>query len=398
MDRLTPRLLIVDDDDAVRATLVEMLQRDEYYVTGVEDGPSAVAAVRSARFDAALLDIDLPGLDGFDVLTSIREQFSPAMLPIIMVTGMSGRDEVVKALRLGANDYVTKPLDMPIVRARLQTQIALKRAAADLERANRELAQANRQMKADLESAARLQRSLLPTAMPDVSGVRFAWVHQPCEELAGDILNVFEIDARHVGLYLLDVSGHGVKAALLSTALSRILSPQPDQSSLVRRRTETGDLEPTPPHDVALELNHRFPFDDQNEQYFTLFYGVLDTRRLELRYVNAGQPGPIYIPAREPPRDLAAAMFAIGWVSRPPYQEHRLLLRPGDRVIAYSDGLGEARNPQRQLFGSSRIASVASESRGIPLAQTLEGMVEAARRWTGGAFDDDVSALAIEAC
>jgi sigma-B regulation protein RsbU (phosphoserine phosphatase) len=310
---------------------------------------------------------------------------------------MAGRDDVVKALRLGANDYVTKPFDMPIVHARIHTQLALKRSAVELERANRDLARANRQMKSELEAAARLQRALLPSSMPDVPGVRLAWLHRPCEELAGDILNVFEIDAHHIGLYLLDVSGHGVRAALLSTALSRILAAQPDQPTLVRRRSADGELEPTPPLDVALELNRRFQFDERYEQYFTLFYGLLNTRSMELRYVCAGQPGPVYVPFDAPPRDLARPVVAIGWVPAPPYDEQRIRLRPGDRVFAYSDGLDEARSAAKEVFGSRRILGIVSESRGEPLEAALGAIAETVQRWAGRPFEDDVSALAIEA-
>src|SRR5262249_9710749 len=151
MERPSARLLVVEDDDEIRSCLLESLHDDRLAVTAGAGGHAAGFAALHEPFDVAVLGIDLPGPDGFAGLGSIREHFAPTALPVIMVTGMAGRDDVINALRIGANDYVTKPFDMPIVRARIQTQLALKQSAADLEQANRGLAAANRQMKINLE-------------------------------------------------------------------------------------------------------------------------------------------------------------------------------------------------------------------------------------------------------
>src|SRR5262249_34779536 len=153
----------------------------------------------------------------------IRSAHPATALPIIMATARDQREDVVQALQQGANDYVTKPIDFPVVQARIETQLALKRAVdeivalkRDLEQRNGDLHAANERMKRDLESAARVQRSLLPSAAPAVAEAEFSWIFRPCDLLGGDILNVFPIGDTHVGLYVLDVSGHGVPAALLS--------------------------------------------------------------------------------------------------------------------------------------------------------------------------------------
>jgi sigma-B regulation protein RsbU (phosphoserine phosphatase) len=131
----------------------------------------------------------------------------------------------------GANDYVTKPLDFPVVPARVRTQRELKRSVdripspeRSLEHRNAELDRDQR-MRKERDLAARMQRALLPAHLPVMNEARFAWAYHPCEELAGDILNIFPIGARQVGMYLLDVSGHGVPAALLSVTLSRLMAP-----------------------------------------------------------------------------------------------------------------------------------------------------------------------------
>src|SRR4051812_46076861 len=212
-------------------------------VEAVADGYRAIDAVAANRYDLVLLDLEMPRMSGFDVLKQIRETRGPMELPVIIVTARQARKDVVEALELGANDYVTKPLDLPVVFARLQTQLAHKRAVdrivqleADVRRRNQELEQANLRMKRSLDLAGKMQQALLPPGPLSVAGFDFAWIYEPCDELGGDILNVFPLGAGYVGLYVLDVSGHGVPAALLSVALSHMFAPVPNRTSLVERR------------------------------------------------------------------------------------------------------------------------------------------------------------------
>ena len=122
-----------------------------------------------------LLDINLPGLDGLDVLVGVRASHAPTALPVIMTTGYEHSEMVVRALELGANDYVSKPYDLPVLRARVQTQLSIKRMVEETARLEQSLVAANQHMKANLIAAARVQESLLPRAAPQVRGGRFAW-------------------------------------------------------------------------------------------------------------------------------------------------------------------------------------------------------------------------------
>ncbi|MFH1747674.1 MAG: SpoIIE family protein phosphatase [Planctomycetota bacterium] len=404
------RVLVVDDDRECRELLEEVLTPSGYEVTPAHDGEHALELIEPKRFDVILLDISMPGLDGFGVLRHVRHSYSRTELPIIMVSGRGERDLVVRALEAGANDYVTKPYDHLVVLARLRTQLSLKQAfdhilvlEENLKDQNRELAAANTalekanvRMREDLQSAAAVQRALLPTNMPDTPGIKFSWAFEPCQDLAGDILNVFQLDDEHVGFYLLDVSSHGVRAALLSVTLSRILLPLPDQSSLVRRRQVDGSFQPTPPAEVAAELNRRFQLTLETYQYFTLFYGVLNTRTYELRYVSAGQPGPLYMPVDGEPIDLSKPVYAIGWLPDTEYREERLQLQPGDRVCLYSDGVNEAKNARKKYFGNERLIRAVDASRELDLAQSMAHVIGAARGYAGQPLQDDVSALAVE--
>ena len=197
---------------------------------------------------------------------------------------------------------------------------------------------ANARMSRDLKAAAKIQQTFLPREVADVPGTEFAWIYRPCTELAGDGLNVIPLGDCKVGLYILDVSGHGVASALLSVALSRLLSSPSDPSSiLIRDGDIRGRSEITPPAEVAARLNRLFPFDTATEQFATMVYGILNAATGEFRYVSAGHPGPVHLPSRADPMILAGRGSPIG-LADDAYEERSVHLKAGDRLYLYSDG------------------------------------------------------------
>ncbi len=274
-----------------------------------------------------------------------------------------------------------------------------KQAEADLLRTQRDLERANARMTQNLEQAARVQRTLLPESLPNVQGIRFGWRFRPCHELAGDTLNVVRLDDHHFGLYLIDVSGHGVPAALFSAALGYWLSATPGQSFLFTRdRNNDGPrYRIAPPAQVAERLNRKFPMDPRRAQYFTMLYGVLDVRNYQLRWVAAGHPPPIHVPVDQPPRTLDATGFPVGLVPKPDYEEHTIELATGDRLFGYTDGLVELMNDQEVEFGTERLMAAWDTARDLPLDTAMDTAMARAEAWCQcRELDDDVSILALE--
>ena len=403
MDASPGRLLVVDDDENNRDMLSRRLQRRGFGVETAEDGRQALAAIARTPFDLVLLDIEMPGMNGFEVLEKVRETQSAVQLPIIIATARGDREDVLQALALGANDYVTKPIDFPVVLARVETQLSHKRVVdriveleADVRKRNAELQTANARMTHSLAMAARIQRSLLPDKSLNEPGVRFAWLFEPCDELGGDILNLLSLGGGKVAMYLLDVSGHGVSAALLSVTFSRMLSIVPDQETLVHRPGPTG-MEPRPPRDVAAELNRRFQMSGWDGQYFTLFYGVIDAARRQLRYVSAGHPPALVLPAVGPPRFLECHNLAIGWFPETEYEEGIVDLEPGDRLYVYSDGITEMMNAGGEAYGREKFEAICARGRADDLEKSLHALTRDIGLFRGNeAVADDVSSLAME--
>ena len=262
--------------------------------------------------------------------------------------------------------------------------------------ANGELAATNERLRLDLQAGARIQQALLPTVLPKTSPVRLAWSFRPCAELAGDLLNIFLLDESHVGLYLLDVSGHGVAASLLSVTASHFLTPHGENSVL--RTPENGENEArlAKPSEVAKRLNAQF-CSDRSEQYFTLFYGILDLHSYSLCYVNAGHPYPILFSSGDQGAVVENSDFPIGLIEDADYSDSEVSLKQSDRLWIYSDGVTEAMNAAGELFGLDRMKTQLKSYETLALNETMQRLLVDVEKWSGPAGpQDDVSLVAVE--
>jgi PAS domain S-box-containing protein len=281
----------------------------------------------------------------------------------------------------------------------IQSDVTRRRRAEDsLRQAKGDLEVAYKKVRESIDAAARIQRTLLPSKSPDIDGLEFSWLFEPCDELAGDALNVIPLTDRLVALYMLDVTGHGLPAALLSVTLSRFLSPLGEDSILYEA---TGDEEAASsaaaPSRVLERLNHRLPFDTRTSQFFTIFYGILDRKTLAMNYASAGHPPGVIVSASGAPRVLEATGFPVGIVPEPSYMDRQVQLAPGDRLVLYTDGLTENPNDEDEEFGPKRLLRLLDETVQEDLDLSLERVVAEVRAWSGRAsLPDDLSVLAME--
>ena len=199
-------------------------------------------------------------------------------------------------------------------------------------------------------------------------------------------------------MYILDVSGHGASAALLSVTLSRWLSAIPGESNLFQS-DETSDtgFRISRPAEVAAYLNGRFRSAPGIAQYFTMVYGVLDIDTHEFTYVAAGHPGPIQVSAAGESTHHPSTGKPIGMLSEIEFYERTLALNPGDRLYFYTDGVTEALDSHEEEFGKARLLEILSNDRELPVSETLERVVARVREWQGDELGiDDLSLLATE--
>ena len=304
--------------------LSQRLRRKGYDVVVPPTANPHCELIRDHRFDLILLDVMMPGLNGMEVLKKLRETHAAIDLPIIMATGRGESEEIVKALGLGANDYVTKPLDFPVVLARVRTHLAAETDGRAAQGARAEPGRA--EPGAGTDQCATREGQRPDVSRPEGGGADPGDV--PAPRVTAGSRRGLRVDLpalrracrrrpeRHparrgrIGLYVLDVSGHGVAAALLSVTLSRFLSHPSEPFSILGRGGAVREtLEIAPPAEVADRLNRLFPFDTSIEQFATMIYGVLNSVTGEFRYVSAGHPGPVHLPAGARPVDPRKRRF-----------------------------------------------------------------------------------------
>jgi len=249
----------------------------------------------------------------------------------------------------------------------------------------------------EVEAAARVQHALLPGALPQTGRARFAYRYRPCAELAGDGLNVFWLDDDNIGLYLLDVCGHGVAASLLSVALARLLSPSFGPSTLLRARAPAAPGHRlVPPAEVARALNDWSLQGPTADQFFTMVYAILEVPSLRLRYVSAGHPPMLLARVGGEMEWLASTGPPVGIIAGAEFEEGAVTLGSGDRVVAYSDGVTEARDGAGEVFRAERLGRVAQAAAGLSLEGLVDELIGKVAAWCGDRPDDDLSLLAVE--
>ena len=374
-----------------------MLKDRGFKVRPVPSGKLALLAAERDPPDLILLDINMPEMNGYEVCEQLKATESLQGIPVIFISALTEQLDKVKAFAIGGVDYITKPFQMEELHARVETHLRLHRLQTELQETNARLELANRRMSRDLNAAAKIQETFLPRKMADVPGTDFAWIYRPCDELAGDGLNIIPLGDGKFALYVLDVSGHGVASALLSVALSRLLSaPSEPSSILVRDRSVSDECNVAPPAEVAARLNRLFPFDLATEQFATMVYGMLDAQTGEFRYVSAGHPGPVHLPYGGAPVILASDGFPIG-LGDGAYEERSVHLNAGDRLYLYSDGTTEAMNSAGEHFGEARLLHAIIQGRSEPLQDGIACLLAEISHWHGTERpQDDISILAAE--
>jgi len=382
-----------------------LLQRDlsklGYEVSVAENGRDAWDQFTAQRFPLVVTDWMMPGLSGLELIRLIRSSQSDEYAYVILLTSRSEHVDLIDGMDAGADDFMTKPFQPDELRVRLRAGHRVIDLEHSLARRKREIESAHDRMRNDLEAAARIQRAYLPTKTPDRQGVRFAWDFQPCDHLAGDMLNVVTLDDTHVGFYLLDVSGHGVPSALLSVALTRLMTPDwATTSVLCEPSASPPGYKVVAPAEVANRLNRRLLVDDYAGQYATLLYGLLDTATRTGWIVSAGHPQPVLVRPGAAPRLIDASGFPLGLTEVSlaiGYEETAVRFETGDRIYLYSDGITEAQNEAGDELGTEGLLRVLGDARSLPLAESVAAVTAHLEHWQAGKkAGDDVSILAVE--
>jgi phosphoserine phosphatase RsbU/P len=396
------RILVVEDDPMQRLVLVSLLKNHGHQVVAVSDGDAAWEAIGNSTFNIVFTDWMMPGMTGLELTHKIRMTRGGHYVYVILCTSRSSRADLVEGLTSGADDYIEKPFHEDELLVRLAAGERVINLERRLEEENRKLEETNRSLKKayqtirdDLDAAARMQRSLLPPS-GTIHGVHCTSLFIPASVVAGDVFNFFAIGSGSVGFYLLDVSGHGIPAAMLSVTLSKMLTTRPEASSPLVAPARTGQAYAIrPPHEALSEVNERF--QDQGDMYFTMVYGVLEKESGVLRLAQAGHPAPILLRGNNSIESLGDGGFPLGMLPDRSFDALEYHVEKGDRLFLCSDGVLECTNSAGEEFGQQRFMELLYRHRQSSLDALLKSLQSTMHQWAGSSeFADDVTLLALE--
>jgi sigma-B regulation protein RsbU (phosphoserine phosphatase) len=380
-------LLVVDDDEFNRDMLSRRLRRDGYSVQTAANGVEALRLLRAESFDLVLLDLIMAGLDGYQVMLKMKADEVLARVPVIMLSSLDQETGIARCIEAGAEDYITKPFSPVFLRARIEASLEKKRLRDKERQMYNALVASEKRLADELAEAAVYVKSLLPAPLDD--RVKVQWRFQPSAELGGDAFGYHWLGEDQLAIYLLDVSGHGVGAALLSVSVLNAI-----------RAESLAGADFRDPASVLRQLNRVFQMDRHNNLIFTIWYGVFDTATRRLTYASGGHPPTVLLePGQETPfraHELSTRGPLLGMDPAAEFRSESHTVAPGGRLFVFSDGAYEIAGPDgktRQL--QDLIQQLLKQPAGG--GSKLDEIVGWARSARGGAaLDDDLSLMELQ--
>lgn len=395
---MTQHVLIVEDSRLYRRLLSGMLEQWGYKVSEAENGLAALQILESQPVSLVISDWEMPEMDGLTLCREIRSRQIGHYIYVILLTARENPDDLTLGFDAGADDFLSKPVEQSELRARLHAGARILSLEATLAARNARLSEALRQIEQDLEVAARIQQSVLPAHQQRYRDYFSDWLFLPSAWVSGDIFNVFPLD-NHLGFYCVDVSGHGVGAAMMSLAVAR----QFLHGRAVERFLFTDDDEVSSPAEVVRILNGRFCSDEvEIVSYFTMIYGVIDLDTGEGKLCQAGHPTPFIVSPDGEVRAVGSGGAPVGLMPDLSWTDVDFTLAAGERLCLFSDGITECENLAGEQFGPQRLQEALRHGAALGLNDLLAQFARHLIHWRSGenqeqpTMADDVSLLVIE--
>src|SRR5437762_8423211 len=331
-------ILVVDDDTMSRKILAQLLTSAGYGCRDCEGGAQALQIIHAEPPSLLLLDFDMPGLNGAEVLKRLRSDNNPAVaqIPAIMLTGHGSEESEVRCLQAGADDFVTKPINAAVLRARIETQLRLLSMRRQLERQNDELEEWRYSLERDLAAARLTQQSLIPQKAPNLPGWEVAACYRPVIQVGGDIYGWLRMKDGRMLFWIADGTGHGAAAALLTT-LAKLLFHH-------------GSVENDTPARVMEAVNNDFRSIFGGRSFMTAMCVALNHTNGSAHAVGAGHPPLLIVRHNGATESIPSVAPPLGLIERPKFVETPLDFEPEDAFLLYTDGLfGSSKNEERQV-------------------------------------------------
>ncbi|MFM9268340.1 PP2C family protein-serine/threonine phosphatase [Tychonema sp. BBK16] len=373
------QILVIDDDTAVQELLRRTLKKQGYEVTVASNGEDGIAEAQKLRPALIICDWIMPRLTGIDVCRRVKADPDLSTTQFFLLTSLGSIADRVKGLDAGADDFISKPIELNELQARVRAGLRLHQLSRDLKIAKQSL-------EAELAEAAEYVQSLLPDPMVEPVSIESKFI--PSRQLGGDCFDYNWLDSNYLAIYLLDVAGHGLRAALPSVAVLNLL-----------RSRALPNIDYYKPSDVLRALNTTFQMSYQNDKYFTIWYGVYNRSDRTLVYASAGHPPAVLISqsptSKAKVQQLRTPGMPVGMFPDARYLDNCCEVEDLSTLYIFSDGVYEINQPDGNIWGLDPFIDLLAAYNG-GTADQLELVLSYTQKLNAKAvFDDDWSLLKV---
>jgi sigma-B regulation protein RsbU (phosphoserine phosphatase) len=398
------KVLVVDDSRAQRMVIARMLTSQGYEVQEAASAKEALALCATSAPDLVISDWMMPGMTGLEFCQHFRRMQRDSYGYFILLTSKADKEDVTRGFDAGADDFLTKPVNAPELRARIRAAERVLLMEQEVHEKNAlisstlgELQLVYDRLKSDLQEARKLQQSLIRDRFKRFGAADVALLMQSCGEVGGDLVGMFPAGPQHVGVFGLDVSGHGVSSALMTARLAGYLSASAPDQNVALRQAAGGAWAPRKTSETVKLLNDLILGEFETEHYFTLLLAILDTHSGEVEFTQAGHPSPLIHRNSGHIEPIGAGGLPVGLIEGAEFPGETVQLCAGDRLLIYSDGMTECANRAGQFLGEEGLASGLKALQGLPGPQSLDALMHTLAAFNGGpGFEDDVSAVLLD--
>jgi len=382
-DNSHAEILVVDDDAMSRRVLGQLLSAAGYNCRVCKDGAEALDTIHEKPPSVLLLDFDMPGPNGAEVLRILRSDQDPAVaqIPAIMLTAHGSEQSEVSCLQAGADDFVTKPVNSSVLRARIETQLRLRSMRRQLERQNDELEKWRRDLERDLAAARLTQQSLIPQKSLLLPGWQIATCYRPVIQVGGDIYGWLRMRDGRVLFWIADGTGHGAAAALLTT-LAKLLFHH-------------GSMDHDSPASLMEAVDNDFRSTFGARSFMTAMCVALDPATGQAQVVGAGHPPLLVVRRDGTTESIPSAAPPLGLIKRAAFNETAVGLEPGDAFLLYTDGLFWWSKDERHRVTPEQFEKVLDHSAPSADALLKRIVAQTAPKNSAKTAPDDVAAIAV---
>lgn len=370
------QILVIDDDPSVQLVLSRLLKKQGYEITVASDGQEGLAQAQRLHPALIICDWMMPRMNGIEVCRRVNADPQLSTTFFILLTSLDSVEDRVKGLDAGADDFISKPIEVNELKARVRAGLRLHQLSHDLQTQKQILAQ-------ELAEAAEYVRSLLPAPLEAPLQIQGKYI--PSSRLGGDGFDYFWLDKDCLAIYLMDTAGHGLRATLPAISVMNLL------------RTQTlPNLDYHQPSEVLSALNRTFQMSFLNDKYFTIWYGVYNRVKRELIYASGGHPPALLLSGkRHTAQRLKTPAMPVGMFEEAQYVNHSCRIEESSTLYIFSDGIYEIMQPDGEMWGLDGFIDLLENTR-KSRKNNLDFILQQVETINSKEdFDDDVSILEI---